>query len=297
MTFGVQTFIFINMKAIVEYKDYRQYIQDYYDERKQTSSFTWREFAAQAGFGSPVYLKDVCSGKKNLSPVAVEKVANAMALTGFELSFFRALVTFSLAKNDIDKKNAIDLMQAIASANKVKIIGSDEFAYFDSWKNPVLREVAPAMPGAKPLDMAHKCNPKITAAEVADTLQFLTKTGILQKDPNGNYTQTDKVIKAADADIVPLAIKNMHRQMAGFAIDALDSVPQKERQFSGLTLGISQDVYEKIQKELSECRRRIAAIASESKTVERVYRLNMQMFPLTQTLTNCDEDRDGGHHE
>jgi len=285
------------MKTIVEYKDYRQYIQDYYDEHKQTSAFTWREFAAQAGFGSPVYLKDVCSGKKSLSPVAVEKVANAMALTGYELSFFRALVSFSHAKNDTDKKTAIDLMQAIASANKVKIMGADEFAYFDSWKNPVLREVAPAMPGAKPLEMAHKCYQKISAAEVAETLLFLMKTGVLQKDSDGNYVQTDKVITAADADIVPLAIRNMHRQMASFALDALDNIPQKERQFTGLTLGISQDVYEDILKELSECRRRIAVIASESKSVERVYRLNMQMFPLTQDLTTCDEDRNGGNHE
>lgn len=278
-----------SMKLISEYKDYRQYIQDYYDEQKQKSAFTWREFAARAGFGSPVYLRDVCCGKKNLSPVAVEKVANAMALTGFELSFFRALVSFSHAKNDSDKKAAFDLMQAIASANKVKIMGSDEFAFFDSWKNPVLREVAPVMAGAKPADMARKCHPKITAAEVAETLLFLTNTGILKKDSEGNYKQTDKVITAANTDVVPLAIRNMHRQMATFAIDALDNIPQKERQFSGLTLGISKDVYERILKELADCRRRITAIASESTSIEKVYRLNMQIFPLTRDLVDNDE--------
>ena len=55
------------MKDIVEYTDYRKYIQDYYDERKRSSVFSWQEFARKAGFSSAVFLKYVCEGKKNLS--------------------------------------------------------------------------------------------------------------------------------------------------------------------------------------------------------------------------------------
>ena len=296
LTTGVQLGILMYMKPITEYNDYRQYIQEYYDERKLKSAFTWREFAARAGFSSPVYLKDVCSGKKSLSAVAVEKVANAMSLTGFELTFFRALVAFCHAKNDSDKKQAVEQMHAIAAANKVKIMGADEFAYFDSWKNPVIREIAPAMPGAKPLEIAHKCYQKITAAEVTDTLQFLTRTGMLQKDEQGNYSQTDKVVTTSVADFVPLALRNMHRQMANFALDALDNIPLKERQFSGMTLGISLDAYDRILKELADCRQKITVIANECQSIEKVYRLNMQMFPLTQDLTTCEENRNGGNN-
>ena len=47
------------MKEIIEYTDYRKFIQDYYDERKRSSAFTWRDFARVAGFSSAVYLKYV----------------------------------------------------------------------------------------------------------------------------------------------------------------------------------------------------------------------------------------------
>ena len=47
------------MKQITEYTDYRHYILDYYTERKMKGAFTWREFARNAGFSSPVYLKQV----------------------------------------------------------------------------------------------------------------------------------------------------------------------------------------------------------------------------------------------
>lgn len=291
LIFGVQVIIFLNMKPISEYKDYHLYIQEYYEERKQKSAFTWRDFASQAGFASPVFLKDVSTGKKNLGAAAVERVANAMGLVDFEKAYFRALVAFNQAKNDTDRNSALDSMRDIANAHKVKILGADEFAYFDSWKNPVIREIAPAMPGAKPLDMARACKQKISAAEVSETLQFLTRTGMLQKDDQGNYSQTEKAISSGDSSIVPLAVRNMHRQMGTFALDALDNVPVEERQFSGLTLGVPEDAYEKILKELALCRKRIMAIASESNKTEKVYRVNMQVFPLTESLKQCGGDR------
>ncbi len=285
------------MKPIAEYKDYREFILDYYEERKRKGAFTWRDFAAQSGFGSPVYLKYVCDGKKNLSAVAVERVASAMNLAGFEFAYFRALVAFNHAKSDEEKKKAAETMQAIAAAHKVKIMGADEFAYFDSWKNPVIREIAPALPGAKPLEIAHACKQKITAAEVTETLQFLLQTGLLQKDAEGNYKQTDKAISSGAADFVPLAVRNMHRQMGAFALDALSSIPVNERQFTGLTLGISEASYERILQELADCRKRIAAIASEDTKVEKVYRVNMQVFPLSENLQKSGKSREGGNNE
>ena len=50
------------MKTVTEYKNYREYILDYYKERKRCSAFTWREFAKIAGFASGSYLKLVCDG-------------------------------------------------------------------------------------------------------------------------------------------------------------------------------------------------------------------------------------------
>ena len=94
------------MKEIVEYADYRKFIQDYYDERKRTSAFTWRDFAKAAGFSSAVYLKYVCEGKKNLSVAAAGSVANAMRLAGFEYDYFVLMVTYANAKGDVAKRAA-----------------------------------------------------------------------------------------------------------------------------------------------------------------------------------------------
>ena len=272
------------MKEIVEYTDYRKYIQDYYDERKRCSAFSWQEFARNAGFSSAVFLKYVCEGKKNLSVGSAGSVANAMGLVGFEQTYFVLMVSYAHAKSDKAKRAAFEERCALAQAHKVRVLGDEEFDYFKSWKNPVLREIAPHMPGARPLEMAHACKQKISATEVSETLDFLMRAGLLKKDKNGTYVQTEKSISMGPVDAVPVAAREMQRQMGEFAVKAMD-LPLSERDMSGVTMGITHRAYEQIKKEIADFRRRIVAIASADDDTEQVYRLNVQLFPLSERFT------------
>ena len=70
---------------------------------------------------------------------------------------------------------------------------------------------------------------------------------------------------------------------------ALD-LPLAERVMSGVVLGLTEESYEQIKKELLEFRRRIIAIATESDKTQRVYRLNLQLFPISERLDKCEEN-------
>ena len=269
------------MKDVFEYTGYRQYIADFYAERKVKSAFTWREFARMAGFSSSVHLKYVSEGRFNLGEDAVERVAKAMGLSGNRLEYFRAMVEFDHAVTDNVKKEIFERMLSIAKQSNAKVIEGDAFRYFDSWKNPVLRELAPAMPGAKPLALAKACRPKVTAAEVSESLNFLVKANLLLKDANGNYVQTDKFVTTGPMEAAPVAIRGLHRQMGEIALDTIEGVPQNERHFSGVTLGITRKAYDKIVAELDACRRKIIEIATAEDETDEVYRLNLQFFPMT----------------
>ena len=270
------------MKDVLEYTNYRQYIADYYAEKKAKSAFTWQVLTRAAGFSSPVYLKYVSEGRFNLSEDAAARVASAMGLENYELDYFCEMVKFDHAKKDEEKKAIFNKMLAIADIHKVRIIEGDSFRYFESWKNPVLRELAPAMPGAKPLALAKACRPEVTAAEVSESLNFLLKSYFLQKDENGNYVQTEKSITTGPMDVTPLAVRGMHRQMGEFALDAIEGVSQDERHFSGLTLGVTRSAYDEIVQEIAAFRKKIIAIATRDDETDEVYRLNVQFFPMTK---------------
>jgi uncharacterized protein (TIGR02147 family) len=274
------------MKDILEYTSYRQYIADYYADKKAKSAFTWQEFTRAAGFSSPVHLKYASEGKLNLSDAAALRVAQAMHLAGYEQDYFCEMVRFDNAKTDAEKKDAFGKMLSIADSVKAKIIEGDSFRYFESWKNPVLRELAPSMPGAKPLALARACRPEITAAEVTETLNFLVKAGLLQKDKDGNYKQTERGVTTGPMEVTPIAVREMHRQMGEFALEAIEGVAQDKRHFSGLTLGITRDAYEKIVQETAEFRKRVITIATQDSGMDEVYRLNVQLFPMTNKSIN-----------
>ena len=237
------------MKEILEYTDYRQYIADYYADRKAKTAFSWQEFAKMAGFSSPVYLKYVSEGRFNLSE---------------------------------------DAAVSIAESRKAKILEGESFRFFEDWKNPVLRELAPAMPGAKPLALAHACRPEVSAAEVSETLNFLVKADLLKKDKDGNYAQTDKVVTTGPMNVTPLAVRGLHHQMGEFALDAIENVPQDERHFSGLTLGITREAYQEIVQKIAEFRKEIIEIATRESATDEVYRLNVQFFPMTKKSVKKD---------
>lgn len=277
------------MKPITEYQDYRKYMQDFYDERKRISAFTWREFARLAGFVSPTYLKLVCEGKSRLKNDGVERTALAMRLVDYEVDYFRVLVRYAHAKTDYERKKAYDEMQCIAREHKVKVVDGDAFAYFETWKNPVVRELAPVMKGAKPGEIAELCCQEISALDVRKSLSFMTKVGLLKKDRGGSYSQTDKALMG-NSEVMPVAIRSMHRDMANFAVAAIDDFAISDRNVSGVTMGVDRSTYEQIVQELESCRRRIVNIANSTKNVKQVYRLNLQLFPLSWPVPEKKDD-------
>ena len=276
------------MKPIVEYSDFRQYMRDYYDERKRRSVFSWREFSKIAGFTSSSYMKVVCDGKSKLSRIGVERTGQAMGLVGFEMDYFRAMVEYGQTETEAKKKAAYENMLAIARVHKIRVMEGELFEFYDSWHNPVVRELAPLMPGATPGEIAKMCNPEVSAADVQKSLNFLTRVGLLKREGRDAFVQAETSI-AGTPDATRLALRGMHRQMSKLATPAVD-LPVDERHFSGVTMGLSRRSYERIASLIDEFRRQVIAVAAEDRDIDQVYRLNLQLFPLSRKVKECENE-------
>jgi uncharacterized protein (TIGR02147 family) len=198
------------------------------------------------------------------------------------------MVQFGNAKTDDVKKKFLEKMQSIAFDHKVRIVDKDAFEYYDSWKNPVVRELAPLMPGAMPGEIAKMCTQEISALEVRKSLAFLERAGFLKQVGENVYVQTEKSVEGSKEGL-PLAIRSMHREMGNLAVDSLDRFSSSERNVTGVTMGIDRETYERIVHELDECRKRITAMAEECCNIKQVYRLNLQFFPLSKEVEKNEE--------
>ena len=272
------------MKSIFEYHDYHLYLQDYYDERKRLGAFSWREFCRNAGFSSPNFLKLVSMGQSKLSKIKACQVAKSMGLVDYEEQYFYQLVAYGNADNNETQRAAFLEMERIALEHQVRVVDKEALQYYESWKYPVIRELAPLMPGATPRDLAEECKEYVSAEEISDVLDFLVKAGFLKKEDNGAYTQTAQTI-IGSKEALPIAIRAMHKEMAIMAARAVDRYSANERFFNGVTLSVNQDAYNRIVEEIKACCKKVVAIANENSTFDQVCRINFQFFPLTDKIT------------
>ena len=263
-------------------------MRTFYEQRKKSSVFSWRAFSKLAGFSSPNYIKVVCDGKSRLSKTGIEQVSNAMGLLEHEKIYFQKLVKLDKARDESSKKQVLEEIREMSKEYKIRMLDGDAFLYFESWLNPVLRELVQMNPGAKPLTLAKLCRPYTSATEVRKSLDFMVQAGIIKKVKENHYRQTGKIVSGS-SEIMPLALRSMHRQMAEFAKDSIDYVPVSKRYFSGITMAVTSNEYKEIINELENFRHKILQIASGVKTGQKVYRLNLQLFPLTKSQEEIHE--------
>lgn len=271
------------MKSILDYENYREYLQDFYKEQKSLSVFSWRKFSSIAGFTSPVYMKLVCEGKSSLSKSKMGNVAQALNLIGYEREYFEQMVILGNAKAESTKASALLKMNKIREDHKIRVVPNEAFEYYSSWENSVLRELAPLMPGASPEEIAKTCNEEVSPKEVQRVLAFLTKHGFLKKIQDKTFVQSEKAVIGSKRDH-SLAIKSMHKEMAEIAVNAVERYKPDERHFVGATIGVDENSYNEITQEIENCIKRIAVISDKHENINQVYRLNIQFFPMSKKI-------------
>lgn len=82
------------MRPVYEYRDYREYLRDFYHFKKRTNPYySYRLFSMKAGFKAPNLLKLVMDGQRNLTRQSVVKFAKALRLDECETECFRSMVS------------------------------------------------------------------------------------------------------------------------------------------------------------------------------------------------------------
>jgi len=270
------------MPSIFAYSDYRAFMRDAFAEKKASCRFSWREFAKRAGYSSPVFLKLVSEEKSSLSEDGIERVGLALGLTDKEQAFFRLLVQFTHESNNAKKQKIFGEMRRIAALCKNTVLEANQYDYYKEWYHSVIRELAPNV--SSEAEIAKLLRHKVPLSSIKASLALLVKLGLLERGSNGKYRQTETHLTSGE-NINSMAIRKHHENMTVLALAAMEIVPKEERDVSGITMGLSKEGFEAVKAELVNFRRRIKEIATQSGSEnESVYRINLQLFPLSKEV-------------
>jgi uncharacterized protein (TIGR02147 family) len=282
-------------KSVFEFIDYRKFLGHYYQERKKEfRHFSFRTFAQKADIKSPSFIKHVIDGKRNLTRPVTEKLCMALKLSPKETLFFKNLVLFNQAKTALEKQEHYAVLRSLAGTVKESVLQARQYDYFDKWYTPVIRELVCLEDFGDNFEMLAKTVvPPVTSSEARKAVENLLRLGLIERRFNGGYRQKASAI-TADSAITSLALRSFVETMLGHAQQALHSCPRQERNISGLTMGISKPTFDMLNAEIEAFKDRLKTIVNSDKEPDRVYQLNLSMFPVSRNVKEGRQQDKGG---
>lgn len=254
--------------------------------KEQDPKITHRYIAQKVGFTSSGFFTQVLQGLTNISIPMAEKFAKFFRLKANERKYFVLLVQFNQAKTHQDK---IPFFEELIETNKRNITEVDkaQYQFFDNWYNTVIREAISFIrvydTHESHIELAKLITPSIKPIQVKKSLQLLTKLKFIQKRQEGYYERTDRVFTTGN-QAQAIGITQIAISFLDLAKNAVESFPREERSISSLTLCLSEEGYQEIEKKLQIFRRELLQHAYNDTGVNRVYQVNFQAFPLTKQL-------------
>ena len=278
------------MERIEHYDDYRVFLRDAYeDRRKRFPHFSYRYFCRKAGIASPSLYRDVVAGKRNLTPISIARFAQGLNLPENDAAFFPALVHFNQARTASEKQLYLEQMRGLRRRVKLHVLPVEKYEYYSKWYHQVVRELVCVTDwGGDYLRLARCVDPPITKVEARESVELLLALGLIARDGNGRYAQTQEAI-GTGAEVSSLAVRAHNKRMAELAVESVDKHLPSTRDIQSTTIGITAAGYRRIKEEIREFKERVFRIVQDDDGTDAVYNLNVHLFPLSRTVTDENE--------
>ncbi len=271
--------------SVSRYLDYREYLEALYKTLKQElATYSYLSFAEDLGFSKTNVVHLMIKGKRPLSSKAAHKLADILDLRGTDRKYFEDLVAY---QNSRDSQEREALFQDMVELKTKEVKAEDELVaqleFFTDWFHSAIYELSFTKQFVSdPKELAVLLSPRIRPEQARRSLELLERLGLIAKSPEtGSYGPTKGRISTGD-EIASLAITRYHQRMIEMGKESLTSVDSTLRDISSISIAIPANLMPELKKEISQFRKKLLAMASESQEPDTVYQMNVQLFPLTK---------------
>jgi len=230
---------------------------------RKNSSYSLRAFSRSLGMDSSS-VSAIMSGKRPLTIKSARKIIKGLDIESPIQA--QALIAETFAEPNKDfvegyKNLSLETAEAIAFWQHFAILAVLEIKGFR---------------GTERL-MSERLN--IPLGIVMECLDRLEKIGMIVHK-RGVWELTGKNL-AAPTDVPSAILREGHRQTIHKALQSLDNDPVEVRDITGITMSVSKARYQGAKKMIQDFRRRLSDYMEEGPR-DAVYRLNIQLYPLSK---------------
>jgi uncharacterized protein (TIGR02147 family) len=286
----------ITAPHVSDYMDFRTYLAAFFDyKRKQSAGdlrpYSYATFSAGANIKSPNYLKMIIEGRRNLSSDMILKFAKALGLNKELTEDFDLLVSYGQAMDGADRNMFLKKLSEHRVQVKLRTgeIDKKTWEKIPSWAAWVIYAMVDQEGVRYDLkSLKDLLRGKASEDEIEQALGSLFKSGELVMDPaTGEVTKARTLIESAE-DVPVALVRKLQAQLMYLGLESLYQDAATEREFGTLTLSLTKQEFEEVKFKLRQIRKQINkdnSIARMSSKGDRVYQLNIQLFPVTNLAT------------
>ncbi len=271
------------MNKVYDYLDYRQFLKERIGTLREQGQFSFRKFNRTAGFKSSSALKLVLDGKRNLAQQGIYRVIRGLKLPAAEAKFFTHLVQMNQARSHDEKDHHFRQLVTYRPFREAQELTALQYECLSHWYYVAILELA-RLEGFRgdPEWIARKLNPPIGLNDARRALNELRQLKFLVPDGDGKLRRTAATFATPD-EVRSHSLVNFHREMCDLAKRAVGSIPSRRREFSSLTVTVSETGFEKIKKRIQEFKRELdSTLEADAAPRRHVAQLNFHLFPLTK---------------
>ncbi len=291
----------IEAPNVKHYLDFRKFLQDYYRFRRELSKndlrpYSYAVFSAAANIKSPNYLKLIIEGRRNLSEDMIARFAKAMGLGKDQSEEFRLLVRYGQATDPAERNLHLKELNEKRVDSKLKTGEIDQKTWekIPSWITWILYSLVDQKDVKFEAEkLRETLRNKVSTEEIQAALSSLLESGELVRD-----SETGEVKKARNlmesAEEVPVAlVRKLQAELMYLGLESLFQDSPTEREFGTATLALTQQEFEELRFTLRKIRKEAhknIGVKRLTSKGERVYQLNLQLFPITAGATPFSQD-------
>ncbi len=269
------------MKSVFEYLEYRDFLKDFYEEKKsERSFFSYRLFGSKVGMDAS-YLAKVLIRARHISNDSIVKIIDFCGLKEQEAEYFETLVHFVKAKSQKESKILFEKLLSLKSV-KANALLRHQYEFYQKWYYSAIRSILEFYDFRGDYKaLAEQLSPRISVKEAKESVRLLEKLRLIKKDENGRYRMTDTAITTGP-QWQSMAIQAFQEETIRLSHESLSRHPKKHRDVSTVTMNINEQNFQEIRERIKEFRNSIIKYVNEQSSPDRVVQLNIQLFPLSR---------------
>lgn len=278
-----------------DYMNYRQFLADFYQYKRKASkgslrAYNYAVFSAAANIKSPNYLKMIIEGKRNLSDDMIGKFGKALGFMKEQTEEFRLLVHFTQATDPAERNMYLKKLSEHRVAGKLKSgeIDRKTWEKVPNWVTWIIYAMVD-QEGVKfdTSTLKSLLRGKASEDEIESALQTLLSSGELRRDEVTGELRKNRSLIESPEEIPVALVRKLQSQLMYLGLESLYQDQPTDREFGTLTLSLTKSEFEEIKFKLRQMRKALHkdnSIARMKEKGERVYQLNIQLFPVTNAV-------------